>query len=246
MGFGRRRSCDIARTYGLFMGCTAIQAQPGGLELLVNRVSACGAGSLGRNWQAWFSAALEQLEMDDSFDAHEADGMADALAEAEEALAEGRACEEALHRLVSLFTLADTRAGWTAKARGLSPDELAGTTWDDLHKALDAVASAPSVVARWIDHAQAEIAALWRHYQGSDVLSSEVTVESILGHQFLGQGVAHWLAALAELRQALSKGLDRAAVLAKAEAGQRLLVALQAVEEERASARQNFIAAWMN
>jgi hypothetical protein len=129
----------------------------------------------------------------------------------------------------------------------LSITQLRSTLWDDLVKALDAAAHAPELVEAWLDHSETELLRSWEGYEQGDVLANEVTIESILGHEFLSSGLEEWLQALAELRDGLSLGrVDRAAILARAEAGQRLLVTVQAIEDERRSLRQNFIAAWMN
>lgn len=240
-----RSSPDSALPYSPLMGCTALQT-PQGLDHLITRLNIGGVNALGSAWQAWFASALEQLEADDSIEAHVADAMADALSEAEEALSLGHRPEAALQRLVALFTEARTEAHWRLKAQSLRPEQLSSTTWNDLHKALDAAAHSPALVEAWISHVEGEFLAQWDSYESSDVLPQEVTSESILGHEFLSQGLEEWLSALAELRDSLDTQVDRASVLARAEAGQRLLVAVQVIEEERRNVRQNFIAAWMN
>ena len=228
------------------MGCTAIAQGPRGLEQLVHRIQVGGVDSLSTCWEAWFSGALEQLEMDDSIEARVADGMADALAEAEEALREGLRPEQALLRLVGLFSEARVELVWRQKASSLQAEQLHSTTWDDLHKALEATTHSPALVEAWVDWAEGQFLSLWESYEAGDVLCKEVTIESILGHEFLAEGVEEWLTALAQLRESLDGPVDHASILQRAEAGQRLLMALQVIEQERRNQRLNFIAAWTN
>lgn len=228
------------------MGCSAIDNNFQGLDLLVDRLQSGGVTSLGTAWGSWFQQALEQLEMDESIEAHLADSMAEALCLAEEALSAGQRPDAALQSLVALVQQARVEKRWREKARNLTTEQLRSTNFDDLHKALDAAEHSPDLVEDWIDHTEVELLALWESYESSDVLATEVTIESILGHEFLSAGLEEWLTALAELRESLQGQLHRASILARAEAGQRLLVAIQVIEEERRNKRETFIAAWMN
>ena len=65
------------------------------------------------------------------------------------------------------------------------------------------------------------------------MLPEEVTTESVLGHRYLSQGIEGWLEALAEFRSTLKTGVDRQAVLARAEAAQRLLMVVQLEQQEK-------------
>jgi len=228
------------------MGCTAIQNNTLALELLVDRLQVGGPGSLGSAWEGWFAQALDQLEADDSIEAHLADSIAEALSQTEDALREGRRADGEVQHLIRLVTEARVEKRWREKAQNLRPEQLRSTTFDDLHKALDAASHSPALVEAWIDLTEAELLSLWDGYEAGDVLPSEVTIESMLGHEFLSEGLEEWLTALAELRDCLGGELDRAAILARAEAGQRLLVAVQVIEQERRNLRETFIAAWMN
>lgn len=184
--------------------------------------------------------------MDDSIEPHLADSLADALVEAEEALQIGHRPDEPLSRLVNLFAQANLKARWTTRSETLRSQDLQSSMWDDLHKALDAATASPAVVEAWVDWAEGEFLSQWERYESSDVQPQEVTIESVLGHQFLQSGVEHWLEALFELKETLPSGIDSASILAQAEAGQRLLVTVQVIEEERRNVQKSFIAAWMN
>lgn len=221
-----------------------------GLEALVRQLEEGGAGSLGSGWQAWFEAAAEQLETDDSIDARLTDEFAETLAEAEAALLGGWNSGPALNRLVSLYYRnlhsKPLEQRWRARAEGLGMVQLETRSWLDLHKALDAaVAGRLGLVRKWIDNVEATFLAAWESYEGSDILEAEVTIESVLGHRLLREGVEGWLEALAIFRDSLGQ-VDRAAILAKAEIGQRLLIVVQVIEQEAQDSVSRFMAAWQN
>lgn len=221
-----------------------------GLDALVRQVETSGAASLGMSWDVWFAAAADQLESDDSIDARFTDELAEMLGEAEEAITTGYDCGPALRRLVSVYHKSqqskplETR--WREKAANLGLVQLETRTWDDLHKALDAAAAGRTGLAtRWIDAVEETFLAAWDGYEQSDVLASEVTAESVLGHRLLREGVEGWLEALDQFRQEMAN-VDRATVLARAEVGQRLLVVVQVIEQEAQDCVGLFAAAWTN
>lgn len=222
-----------------------------GLDALVRQLETAGFFSLGLNWADWFGAAAEQLETDDSLDAHLTDELAEQLAEAEEAIRGGWNAAPALGQLVSLYHRAQAARPleqvWREKAAGLGLVQLETRTWEDLHKALDAAAAGRhALVARWIDGTEEAFLATWEGYESSDVLEEEITAETVLGHHLLREGVESWLEALAAFRDTLESGVDRAGVLALAEAGQRLLLVVQIAEAEAKDSASRFIAAWSN
>lgn len=218
-----------------------------GLEALVNQLEKGGLFSLSGGWQAWFEAAALQLENDDSLDAHLTDQMADALGEAEECIGAGRNALPALNRLISLYHRGQSQLSleekWLKKAQGLGLAQLDTPTWNDLHLALDAAqAGRASVVLRWVEMVEEKFISTWESYEASDVLECEITTESVLGHRFLREGSELWLEALGQLKESLLSGaaLDRSAILAQAEAGQRLLVLMQVLEAEAEQALNRF------
>ena len=221
-----------------------------GLDALVRQLELGGVASLGFSWQSWFEGAAAQLESDDTIDVRLTDELAESLAEAEEALTTGYDCAPALRRLVRLYYRNQQgkplETLWREKAANLGLVQLETSTWEDLHKALDAAtAGRLDLVARWIDKVEETFLAVWESYQQSDILEQEVTAESVLGHRLLREGIEGWLAALAQFRATLT-AVDRAAVLAQAEVGQRLLMVVQVIEQEAQDSVGRFMAAWAN
>ena len=235
------------------MGLTLVQntnINSKGLDALVRQLESGGVVSLGAGWQHWFYAAATQLESDDTIDAHLTDELAETLSEAEDAITDGYDCGPALRRLVSLYYRNQQNKPletlWREKAAALGAVQLDTPTWDDLHKALDAAdAGRLSLVARWIDKVEETFLAAWEGYEGSDILEDEVTAESVLGHRLLREGIEGWLEALADFRQTLG-AVDSRDILAKAEAGQRLLLVVQVIEQEAQDSVGRFMAAWAN
>lgn len=136
---------------------------------------------------------------------------------------------------------------WREKAQNLGLAQLETSTWEDLHKALDAAASGRrALVSKWIDTVEDTFLKTWESYEKSDVLEHEVTAESVLGHRFLQEGIEGWLEALAAFRESLETGLNRSEILAAAETAQRLLIVVQMVEQESQSVVDHFLAAWAN
>ncbi len=223
-----------------------------GLDALVSELETSGLCSLGLSWQNWFQRAVEQLETDDSIDARLTDELAESLAEAEEAIADGCDSGPALRRLISLYhrnqESKPLELRWREKAASLGTIQLESRTWEDLHKALDASAAGRlAVVSRWIDKVEETFLAIWEGYERSDVLQEEITLESVLGHRLLREGVEGWLEALASFRESLDNfNLKRTAILTQAEAAQRLLMVVQVIEQEAQDSVGRFIAAWSN
>lgn len=221
-----------------------------GLDALVSQLEKGGVFSLGLGWRGWFENAALQLETDDTIDARLTDELAETLAEAEEAMVAGLNSQGALNRLVSLYyrnlESKPLEQRYREKAAGLGAVQLETRSWSDLHKALDAAeAGRLGLVTKWIDKVEETFLAAWDGYEGSDILEQEVTAESVLGHRLLREGVEGWLEALATFRDSLGS-VDRAAVLAQAEVGQRLLMVVQIVEQEAQDSAGRFMAAWQN
>ena len=229
------------------MELTLANPQSNGLDTLVGQLENGGLFSLGGSWQAWFDGALSQLESDDSIDAALTDEMAECLDEALEAITLGSTCQPALNRLVSLYhrnqASLPLEAKWRRRAANLGAVQLESTTWEDLHVALDAAQSGRlAPVATWLEAVEQTFLSSWESYEQGDVLEDEITTESVLCHRFLMEGTELWLEALAIFRDSLGGPIDRAAVLQAAEAGQRLLILVQLLDQEAEEAMERFFA----
>lgn len=216
-----------------------------GLDNLVGQLEKGGLFALAGSWCTWFEAAAAQLENDDSIDSRLTDEMAECLGEAEEAISVGLNCQPALNRLISLYhrNLAgmSLEQKWRRRAAGLGSAQLDSAAWNDLHLALDAaMAGRLAPVARWLDAMEQNLLVSWESYEDGDVLEEEVTTESVLCHRFLLEGTEFWLEAIANFRDSLAGPIDRAAILETAEAGQRLLILVQLLDEEAEEAMDSF------
>lgn len=210
-----------------------------GLEALVEQIQAGGMASIMVSWRSWFERAARQLETDDSLDARLTDAIAEKLAEAEEALELGRDGSSSLRNLANLYRQERSLENrWARRAKSLSPAQLQTVTFKDLQKALDAASKKRfKLVKAWLDRVEQRLFSTWERYESSVVLPEEVTTESVLGHRYLSQGIEGWLEALAEFRATLETGVDRESVLSRAEAAQRLLLAVQLEQEQNCSKR---------
>lgn len=229
------------------MSLTLANPQSNGLDNLVGQLEKGGLFSLSGSWQAWFDGAVAQLESDDSIDAGLTDQMAECLEEAQEAIAGGFTCQPALNRLVSLYhrnqAALPLEAKWRRRAANLGAVQLESSTWNDLHMALDAAQSGRlAPVSAWLDAVEQSFLSSWESYEQGDVLESEITTESVLCHRFLMEGTELWLEALSTFRDSLGSPIDRAAVLQAAEAGQRLLILVQLLDQEAEEAMDRFFA----
>lgn len=137
---------------------------------------------------------------------------------------------------------------WRERAATLGLAQLETPLWTDLGLALEAVsAGRKQAVLRWVDLAEESFISVWEGYESGDVLESEITAESVLGHTLLSEGIENWLDALALLRDGLECGtIERDEILELAESGQRLLIAVQLFEEESTDCASQFFAAWAN
>ncbi len=77
--------------------------------------------------------------------------------------------------------------------------------------------------AQMLDQVQAEVEAAWSEYLARPLASSEVTLESVAGHQLLVEGLAAWMEAVEQARVVP----DDEAALESAERGCRLLATVQ-------------------
>ena len=137
---------------------------------------------------------------------------------------------------------------WRDRAATLGTAQLETPLWLDLWAALEAVAMGRTrAVSRWVELAEESFLSVWEEYEAGDLLESEITAESVLGHLLLREGIEDWLDALALLRDGLEcSDIHRDDILRLAESGQRLLIAVQLFEEESTDCASQFFAAWAN
>ncbi len=222
-----------------------------GLDQLVIEIEKGKIGSVLSSWTIWLERAVLQLEEDDSIDARFTDALAESLEEIDAALAEGFGVEVAVKGLVSLYhrheTALSVESRWRRRISELGRVQLETGLWLDIEAALEAVAAGETVrVARWLDQVRAKFQNAWARYLDSDILLCEVSEESQAGHRLLGEGIQAWIRAFELFRSGLTKGVDREAVRAEAEHGQRLLVGLQVIQAESKDCMDHFRAAWAN
>lgn len=230
---------------------TATLAPTHGLDALVQQIQNGGQAAVLASWSAWYEQAMEQLENDDAIDARYTDALAESLEAIDAAVAGEFPIESALRGLVSLFysheEAVSVEARWRRRAAGLGAVQLDTGLWNDLNLALEAAACGNSaVVSCWLEATLATFSKAWTNYRKADVLLCEVTEESRAGHRLLGEGIANWVEALQLFQAGLSGGVERGRVLAKAEAGQRLLVGLQVIQQEDQDCADRFARAWSN
>lgn len=226
-------------------------ATKNGLDALIKELENSGVRALTASWAGWFESAVLQLEEDDRFDAHFTDALAGTLEELDAAIRDGIALEQTARELVSVYhrhgQAESVEARWRRRIAELGSVQLETGLWLDLTAALDAARTGQRAsVAAWLDEMRTMFEETWASYLASDILPSEVTAESRLGHRLLGEGIQAWMAAFAKFREGLTGRLDRTGILAQAEAGQRLLVGLQAIEAENKTCVDHFAAAWAN
>lgn len=75
----------------------------------------------------------------------------------------------------------------------------------------------------------------WTRYERTPVLCSEITAETIVGHRLLQESIDLWLQALDLVEQATETGQPFSDALALAERGNRLLVAVERLNERTQS-----------
>ena len=140
----------------------------------------------------------------------------------------------------------DLEEQWLARADHLTCLDLKTEVFSDLHLALEAAKDGrKALVIRWLDHTEARFISIWEQYESGDVLEEEVTVESVLGHRFLLEGVEGWLDALGTFREELEIGeVNADDILECAEYAQRRLVLLQLLEQEAEEALQRYFACY--
>lgn len=208
-----------------------VKSESKGLDNLIKLVQ---RGTRIASLTPWLEAAYEQLEKDDSIDPQRADELADILDEAEHA-ASTKDLNAQLRRLCEVYLqVPPLEQVWLAKARNLSQEELLTETWLELHQAVEAAHMGNVKLAQeWVTDLSELYLDVWKGYETTTVLEAEITQESALGHQFLQGGVESWLEALAAFQSELeSASPDYSRVFEPAEWGQRLLLVVQAIEEE--------------
>lgn len=222
-----------------------------GLDALVKEIEFGSKASVVASWSRWYEQAISQLENDDTIDARYTDALAEELDNIDAALADQHNAESAFRGLLNLYhsheQAVTVEARWHRKIAGLGALQLETELWNDLHRALAAAeAGKRDLVAHWLDDRATDFRAAWSNYRNSDVLLCEVTEESRAGHRLLGEGISAWLEAIVTFRAGLCSTVDKAAVLSKAETGQRLLVGLQVIEQEDQDCVDRFARAWAN
>jgi len=75
----------------------------------------------------------------------------------------------------------------------------------------------------------------WARYERTPVLSSEITAETIVGHRLLQESIELWMQALDLVEQATETGQPFSEALALAEQGNRLLVAVERLNDRTQS-----------
>lgn len=227
----------------------ATLAPASGLTTLVQEIASGNRATVVASWTLWYEQALDQLESDDAFDAHTTDLLAESLENIDAALAGEQSVELAFGNLLSLYRTRQqsVESRWRQKAAGLGRVQLETELWSDLNRALEAASlGKKDLVAHWLETTRSTFEDAWQNYRNADILLFEVTEESQAGHRLLGEGIAHWCDALELFRTGLASSIDRGTVLAKAEAGQRLLVGLQVIEQEHEDCVDRFAHAWAN
>lgn len=218
------------------------------LEKLVRQLEIGGLTSLKPRACAWIEEIVELLDGDD--DAYLSESIADCLVDVEEALTSDRVFSPVGSRLVNLYRTNQANMAredrWRRAAAALRPEQLETHTWRELQRALQAEAlGRHDLVELWLDRTEEAVMDAWEGYDRGPILDDEVTAESVLGHKLLREGAEAWLDALEMLRESLGQA-DRQAILARAEQGQRLLVALQTVKHEDDNLAARMLAAWSN
>lgn len=229
---------------------TATLAPTHGLDALIKEIEFGSKAAVVASWTLWYENAMSQLESDDAIDARYTDALAESLETIDAALADNGSAERAFRGLLSLYhaheEAVSVEARWRRKAAGLGMLQLETELWTDLNRALDAAAAGKTaLVANWLKGTRLTFRNAWQNYRNADVLLCEVTEESRAGHRLLGEGIANWLEALDLFHSTLSQ-VDRGTVLTMAEAGQRLLVGLQVIEQEDQDCADRFARAWAN
>lgn len=222
-----------------------------GLDQLVQEIESGKTRSVLSSWTTWFERAVRQLEEDDSIDARFTDVLAESLEEIDAALAEGFGVEFALKSFVSLYhrheKAVSVESRWRRRISELGRVQIETGLWLDLEAALEAAAGGQTIrVAHWLKQMRAKFQNAWDSYQDSDILICEVTEESQTGHRLLGEGIQAWIRAFEKFHQGLDGTVDKKAVRAEAEQGQRLLVGLQVIQAESKDCTDHFRAAWAN
>lgn len=222
-----------------------------GLDQLVQEIESGKTRSVLSSWTTWFERAVRQLEEDDSIDARFTDVLAESLEEIDAALAEGFGVEFALKSFVSLYhrheKAVSVESRWRRRISELGRVQIETGLWLDLEAALEAAAGGQTIrVAHWLKQMRAKFQNAWDSYQDSDILICEVTEESQTGHRLLGEGIQAWIRAFEKFHQGLDGTVDKKAVRAEAEQGQRLLVGLQVIQAGSKDCTDHFRAAWAN
>jgi hypothetical protein len=197
--------------------------------------------------EPWIESAYRQLEMDDDIDCGKTDELLDLLEQAQELTARGLSPQSPLQALCKLYS-PDTslESVWAERAESLSEQDLESDTWVEFLLVLEAAGEQDwESVQDWVDETAQLYLSVWHEYEQISIVPTEVTQESILGHQHLKEGVCHWLGALRLLQDGIKKGcLDLCRIRDEAEKGQRLLIVTQIMEQENSQNERFYYGNW--
>ncbi len=147
-----------------------------------------------------------------------------------------------MSRATTLARPTCTEEEWLTRARNLGSALLESPVWNDLHEAVDALEQGHwQAVEQWVDVVEKRFFSTWEAYESGDILDEEISTESVLCHRFLMDGTELWLDALSDLREGIGGQIDRGKILGRAEAGQRLLVLVQLLNDEAQESLNRFL-----
>lgn len=215
-----------------------------GLDLIASLVR---RGTRITTLDPWIESAFNQLETDDSISCETTDQLADLLEHAQELTAQGLSPVAPLQTLCRIYYPQHClETVWAQCADDLTEEDLDSETWQEFAWALDALTEQDWETARdWVEEMADLYIGVWNEYEDMSILPSEVTQESVLGHKYLKQGVAHWLQALQLIQDGIDKGrLDLCRIKGEAESGQRLLLTVQIMEQEQQNNEKFYFANW--
>lgn len=115
-------------------------------------------------------------------------------------------------------------------AAGIAEERWCTESYKNLESAIDQFLDGGEEENLWdfLDELEASLERSSESYQQTDILAKEVTVESLVLHKLLLEGIEQWQSAVAVIRQGDPEcEPEWAEMLARAQEGNRLLVAVQ-------------------